>query len=86
MKTKLLSTLRKYYDYAFTKEGKVVTRNKKSGVVTEYDSIEDYVHGLSYSDTLINHLTSHKWNKKKIIIKEGQKTKDENYWNSLNKK
>lgn len=85
MKTKLLITIRKYFDYRITKDGKVVTRNKKSGVVKEYDSIEEYVKDISYTDTLIGHLFSHKWNKKKQSIKEKKAERNQEYWDSLTK-
>ena len=83
MKTKLLSTIRKHYDYKFLPDGKIVTRNKRTGTVKEYISIADYISDVSYTDTFISHLVSHKWNKKKQTIKDNLRAKDENYWNSL---
>ncbi len=86
MRTKLLSTIRKHYDYIITEDGKVVTRSKKSGKVKEYDSIEEYVKDVSYTDTLIGHLISHKWNKKKQMIKDSKISRTTDYWDSLSKR
>lgn len=84
MKIKLLKTLRKYYDYKFTPEGKVVVRNKKTGNVKIYKSIENYVRAISYTDILIDSVSSHIWNKKKLVIKDKKRESTEEYWNSLN--
>jgi hypothetical protein len=84
MKTKLLSAIRKHYDYKFLSNGKLAVKNKTTGTVKEYNSIEDYIGGLSVSDTFISHLSSHKWNKKKQTIKDSLRKRDETYWNSIN--
>jgi hypothetical protein len=83
MKTKLLKTIRKYYEYKFTREGKVAVRNKLSGVIRLYESIEDYVRDVSYTDTFIHSITSHSWNKKKLAIREKNNEVDNIYWNNL---
>lgn len=86
MKIKLLSTIRKFFEYKITEEGKVVTRNKKSGIVKEYDSIEEYIKDVSYTDTLIGYLQSHMWNKKKQIIKDKKIQRTSEYWDLLTSK
>lgn len=83
MKTKLLINLRKYYDYKFTDKGEVVTRNKKTGNVRVYESIEAYVRAISYTDVFIDRVMSHLWNKKKLTIKDKQMSSDEQFWNSI---
>ena len=83
MKTKLLITIRKFYDYKFLPTGKLLTRNKSNGIIREYNSIEEYVHDISYTDTFIHSSFSIKWNKKKLQIKENRIVKEESYWNSI---
>ena len=80
MKTKLLSNIRKYYEYKFTKDNKVAVRNKRTKVIRIYDSIEDYVRDVSYTDTLIHYMTSHKWNKKKKTIRDRNNSLNEEHW------
>ena len=83
MKSKLLKTLRKYFEYKFLKNGNVAVRNKRTGVTKVYDSIEDYVRSVSYTDTFISSIFSHKWNKKKLSIKDSKIVKDNEYWNLI---
>jgi len=83
MKTKLLSTIRKFYDYKFLSNGEILTRNKKTGTIREYNSIEEYIRDISYTDTFIHSSASHKWNKKKMQIREAKTLREETYWNSI---
>lgn len=84
MKVKLLHTIRKFYDYKFTKDDKVAVRNKRTGSIRIYESIEEYVRDVSYTDVFIHYMTSHTWNKKKKNIRDRRNTtQDEDVWNNL---
>lgn len=43
MKVKILRTFRKYWDYRFTNDGRLVVRRKADGLVRVFDNIEAFV-------------------------------------------